>query len=1005
MATPPKSRWRIIRVWFRGFRIAVLLLILLVAGILVSLDQIGLPKFLERRLLDRLHAGGIDLQVSRIRWRWYHGIVAEDVRFGLANETRGPRLTAEQVNIHLDHDALIHFQVHVDSIALVRGRLSFPVGGTNSPADDLAVDHIQTELRLLPDDVWQLANFQARFADANIQLTGTVTNASAIRGWTFVHEHQPSGARQKRLKAIADSVGAIRFSTPPDLFVDVRGDARDLQSFKARLLLNSGGAQTPWGNLSESLLTVRVFPATNDLLAHAEIKLEAKDARTEWVSARTLNLTALLQSVDGGTNFSGHLDLTATNLESKWAGAAALRGTANWVHSFTNGVPLSGQCDLHFDAPETKWGRAAEANISVALGYPTNAPSARSDDSWSWWSTLLPFGLDAQCRVAGVDSPKIKADDASFAVQWRAPDLSLSQFSAHLYGGSLQVTGNVDVATRRCAFGVDSDFDAQQIASLLGGGAQHWMSQFAWQKAPVVQASGSLRLPPWLERHPDWERTVQPSVNLAGRFHVENGAFRGVHADSADSHFAFSNMVWRLPDLVATRPEGRLDIVHESDEARHEFYFHVHSNIDPAALKPLLETNGIRMSELVAFSQAPVVDGEVWGRWHEVEHLHGHAMVSATNFVLRGVKVSAFQSEVQYTNLQVLLVAPRAEMGTNRASATAVGLDFIAQKVNLTNAAGTAELRAVAQMIGPKTARAMEPYHFMTPPTVRVYGVVPMRGNAGADLHVQVINGGPFEWWKYRTPRITGQIVWLGDHLLLQDVHADCYGGEGTGAADFDFRPAKGTDFQFSALVTNADVHMWMADVVPGTNRLEGLLTAWVQVTHANSDDWQQTQGRGGVRLHDGLIWEIPVFGVLSPALDAILPGLGKSRAGEASATFVITNGVIDSEDLEIQAWIARLRYNGTVDLQGRLDARVTAELLRNTWFIGPLMSVALWPVSKMFEYKVTGTLKDPKSQPVYIPKIFLLPFHPLKTLKELVPTETSPPGTNAPVFAPVPPN
>lgn len=1004
MATPTKSRWRIVRVWFRRCRIALLMLILLVVGVLVSLDVVGLPKFLERRLLDRLHAGGIDLQVSRIRWRWYHGIVAEDVRFGLANETHGPRLTAEQVNIHLNHEALVHFHVHVDSIALVRGRLSFPVGATNSPADDLAVDHIQTELRMLPGDVWELANFQARFAEANIQLTGTVTNASAIREWSFVHEHQPSAVRQKRLKAFADSVGAIHFSTPPDLFVDVRGDARDLQSFRARLQLNSGGAQTPWGNLSESLLTVRVFPATNDLLAHAEIKLQAQDAKTEWASARNLELTALLQSVDGGANVNGHLELTATNLESRWAGATALRGTANWVHSFTNRVPISGQCDLHFDTPETKWGRAADANLTLRLSYPTNAPSARADDSWSWWSGFLPFWMDVQCRVANVDSPKLKADEASCAIQWRAPDLSLSQFSARLYGGSLQATGNVDVASRQCAFGVNSDFDAQQIAPLLGGDAQHWLSQYTWQKAPVLQATASLRLPPWLERHPDWGAAVEPTMRIAGQFHVENGAFRGVHADSTDAHFTFSNMVWRLPDIVATRPEGRLDVVHESNEATHEFYFHVHSNIDPAALRPLFETNHINLSDFVVFSQAPIVDGEVWGRWHEVDHLHGRAMISATNFVLRGEKVSAFQSEVQYTNLQVLLVAPRAEMGTNRASATAVGLDFITHNVYLTNAAGTGEPQTIARIIGPKTAQAMEPYHFLAPPTVRVDGVIPLRGNEGADLHVQLIKGGPFVWWKYRTPRITGRIVWLGDHLLLQDVRADCYGGDGAGEADFDFRPVKGTDFQFSAFVTNADVHACMADVVPGTNRLEGLLSGWLQITHANSDDWRQTQGRGGASLHDGLIWEIPVFGVLSQPLDAIMPGLGKSRAGQASATFVITNGVADSEDLEIQAWIARLRYNGTVDLQGRLDARVTAELLRNTWFIGPLMSVALWPVSKMFEYKVTGTLSDPKSQPVYIPKIFLFPFHPIKTLEKLVPTETSPPSTNAPTFAPVPP-
>lgn len=1003
MATPPKSRGRILRVWFRRFRIAFLLLILLVAGILVSLDEVGLPKFLERQLLDRLHAGGIDLQVGRIRWRWYHGIVAEDVRFGLANESRGPKLTAEQVNIHLDHGALAHFHVHVDSIQLVRGKLRFPVSGTNAPNDDLTVNHIQTDLRLLPGDVWQLANFQAQFAGANIQLTGTVTNASAIRTWTFIHPRERSAVRQKRIKALADTVGAIHFSTPPDLFVDLRGDARDLQTFKARLSLNSGGAQTPWGDLSESLLTVRLFPATNDLLAHAEIKLQAQDAKTKWASARTLDLTSQLQSVDGGTNVSGHLELTGRNIESEWGSAADLRGTANWVHSFTNSVPISGQCDLHLDAPETKWGRAAQADVTARLSYPTNSASAHADGTWSWWGALLPFWLDLQCRAANVESPKLAAEQASCAVQWRAPDLSLTQLSVRLYGGGLDATGQVDVATRQCNFGVSSDFDVQQVESLLGGPARHWLSQFTFHKPPAVQASGSLRLPPWLERNPDW-RGVEPTIRLAGQFRAEDGAYHGVPVDSAEGHFTYSNLTWRLPDMVAKRGEGRLELVYESSDATHDYYFHVRSTIDPAALQPLLETNRIKVFDYVAFTQAPVVDGEIWGRWHELEGIHGHATVSATNFVLRGEKISAFQSDVQYTNRQILMLRPHAEIATGHADAAAVGLDFISYDVFLTNAVGTADPQAIARMIGPKTAKGMEPYHFLAPPTARVDGVVPMRGEAGADLHVEVLKGAPFEWWKYKTPLITGRIIWTGDHLSLQNVQTVCYGGLGSGGADFDFRPQKGTDFQFSVLLTNADIHAWMSDLVTRTNNLEGRLSAWVQVNHANSEDWRQTFGSGAASLNDGLIWEIPVFGVLSPALDAVMPGLGKSRAGRASATFVITNGVVDSEDLEIQAWIARLRYSGTVDLQGRIDARVTAELLRNTWFIGPLMSVALWPVSKMFEYKVTGTLKDPKSQPVYIPKLFLLPFHPLRTLKDLVPNDTSQPATNSPPPAATPP-
>ena len=77
-----------------------------------------------------------------------------------------------------------------------------------------------------------------------------------------------------------------------------------------------------------------------------------------------------------------------------------------------------------------------------------------------------------------------------------------------------------------------------------------------------------------------------------------------------------------------------------------------------------------------------------------------------------------------------------------------------------------------------------------------------------------------------------------------------------------------------------------------------------------------------------------------------------------------------------------RLQYRGTVDFDGQVKARVTAEPLRDTPILGPVVNVALWPVAKLFQYKITGTLADPKPEPLYIPKILLFPLTPFKMLE-----------------------
>ena len=151
MATRQKRGfWRTCRVYFRRFRIAVWLLILVLLGALLYLNQVGLPDFAKKPLLENLRARGLDLQFSRLRLSWYRGIVAENVRFGRADEPLSPQLTVAEVRLRLNHRALARLRIQIDSLVLRQGRLVWPIAETNQAPRQLAVDNIQTELRFLP---------------------------------------------------------------------------------------------------------------------------------------------------------------------------------------------------------------------------------------------------------------------------------------------------------------------------------------------------------------------------------------------------------------------------------------------------------------------------------------------------------------------------------------------------------------------------------------------------------------------------------------------------------------------------------------------------------------------------------------------------------------------------------------------------------------------------------------------------------------------------------------
>src|SRR5579862_2469369 len=100
MATKAQSGgWHRCRVIFRRCRITALLIVLALTGAVLYLDYVGLPNFIKNPLLDKLHARGLDLQFSRLRWRPDHGIVAENVFFGRTNDAASPHLTLKEVQL------------------------------------------------------------------------------------------------------------------------------------------------------------------------------------------------------------------------------------------------------------------------------------------------------------------------------------------------------------------------------------------------------------------------------------------------------------------------------------------------------------------------------------------------------------------------------------------------------------------------------------------------------------------------------------------------------------------------------------------------------------------------------------------------------------------------------------------------------------------------------------------------------------------------------------------
>lgn len=955
--------WRGCRIGIRCVRMSALLVLLAGASVLLYFNQIGLPAFLKDPLLASLKQRGIQLEFDRMRMRMTRGIVVEGVRVGAAGNANSPTLEVGEVQLLLDFERLLHGDWEVEGLGLRGGRLVVPVVGTGGSVTSLELTNIQTDVRFPGSDTWSLDNFQAGFKGATLALSGDVAHASELRNWEIFRPSTNGTPAnwQQRLQNLSEILGKIRLEGAPRLTLNIEGDARDVNSFAIRLNVAAPAAHTPWFSarqlqLNASLAALAHFP-TNPLLPG--IWTNVQPYRLAWsanfTQLRAANLSAAKVTAGG----FWHAPELAVNLHLQNA------------HTRAPGPELSVatlQLGIH---------ATALANPAVPVTWP------------GLGSNVPPCELNWSATMSQFKSEPLQVAAASANGYWRAPELVVTNLVMNLGGGQLAAALDFDAARQRLWFTNASDFDPRLVAAWLPPLTRERLGWFTWTDFPAVQAAGTLDLSAWPAR-----REIPAAV--AGSMAATNATVSGVDLDMVQTHFSYSNQVWQVADLQVDRQLTRLRLDASEDETTKRFTARVQGAFDVNQIRPFLKAKGaIREVGRLTFHEPLGLDLTINGQLHQMETLAVAGQLALTNFVARGGELDHMTTGITYSNLVIAFNHPQADrrQGSQVLSADQIRVDLNEHRIYFVNGYSTAEPQAIANAIGPKTGHTLEPYQFLTPPTARVNGFVSLKSSEDneqmeeEDLQVDILKGAPFRWLRFESQRIEGSARWFGPTLMLTNLSAEFYRGRANGWALFDFRPRSGTDFQFAFDITNANLHRLVAGLASPTNQLEGLVGGRLVVTSGNSTNWQGMSGYGDATLQDGLIWDAPMFGILSPALNALSPGLGSSRATDAAGKFTMTNGVIFSADLEIHSTMMRLKYTGTVDLHENLNARATTQILRDTPGLGEIIHVISWPVSKLFEYKVTGSLGEPKMSPINdLAKLLLVPLHPFKTLENLIP-------------------
>lgn len=914
------------------------------------------------------------------------------------------------------------------------------------------VDNVQAQLRFVSNDLWELDELAATCHGGAFHAHGVITNASILRSRRPARTNAPGAepAWRRHLLEATRMLDRTRFPAPPVVNVafdvDVRNPARstgeirlislgasnglveldgvelvarletqsDTNLVRADVGLRSRRAVTRWGGFDALDLDVDVeWRGTNPLPSRLAWTLGSVQATSRWASATGLKLEGSSRGVMLGAGPAAPWRLPPTNAPWAFPGAtlpgfeSALRLEADGieVRTRTNPVTVSAvrallqashttsdwralRVSVESEGATSVWstvpGLALDAGVTPRLDAPVAA------DDWAFWKPLVHVDAWVSGSLGPSQLPRLSIDGVDFGLAWSAPRLEVGAFEARLGRGEITGRASLDVGTRRAEAEARSTADPHAVSPWMGPKAREQVAQYGWrpESQPHLVGSVGITLPGWGVPDAEQRQRILRSVTLDAFLNVTNATFRGLPCDTASGRLTYTNRYWRIGPLDVRRPEGRLVFEYENDEYTKEYLFRLESTVDPLIGRALVQDErALREIDRIRLPMPPRVKGEIRGRWQSPELTGAAVHVTLTNATVRGEPIQWAEGDVTYTNRVIVFRDVRARSDGD-AFVPGARLDFNRMTLQFTNATASIPVYRVTRLIGPKTAKVMEPYQFPVPPRARVDGIVGLRGFEGTDIRFDV-EADEFRWWRIHGTNVAARVRLADETLAIRGMQAGFFGGQAGGDMDFDWSSDEDhADYRMDVSVTNMALKGFVSEVWSKTNQLEGRVTGRVRVTSANTRDTRTIVGAGSASMRDGFLWGLPLFGLFTPLLDAIVPGLGQSRFTQGSADFALTNGLIVTRNFEMRSPTMRMQYQGSVSWQGEVDATLEAELFRDAPLVGRLLSFAFMPVTKLFEYRVKGTLSDPKPEPRYIPKLLLSVFKPFGVLRKLLPKD-----------------
>jgi len=221
--------------------------------------------------------------------------------------------------------------------------------------------------------------------------------------------------------------------------------------------------------------------------------------------------------------------------------------------------------------------------------------------------------------------------------------------------------------------------------------------------------------------------------------------------------------------------------------------------------------------------------------------------------------------------------------------------------------------------------------------------------------------------WKFVADECSFDISVRGCTNQISKLRGRVYGGDLVSKITIISPSPAYTNLRYTVAVGLANAEfkqLARALMDAGYEDYSGRMSFFTKISgEVNDHPLRSIRGQGGLRIREGRVFTLPIFGGFSEYMTKVIPGLDLVlRQTEARMDFVVKNGKISSNRIEIEGGVLSIAGRGDCipypDTQ--LDYTIQVKLLRDN-LVGKLVRLPTWIISKLFEFRLKGTIDEPR--------------------------------------------